>query len=250
MAAPGQTPKSDSGVAELQRVLAAYAQATGYTAANPGPIDGIVGTQTALAVIAMLPKIPNLPDAVRSMATVMPMMLATDDGKQAMFNLIRNNASGIAKAIVAMEVVRVTTGSGTPGTPTTSTGGKAAWAVVSNAAAMPGGALWLPVLTPGGSPAAALAIWYFDGFHLPFMKGANVFRVAVPRGSALAGGYENYVEIAPSASQPAYGTPVSRTTFFTATGQWWKTPFGMAAIGVGAAGAGFAAYKGARWVLG
>jgi hypothetical protein len=230
MAAPGQTP-SDSGVAELQRVLKAYVQVTGYTPADPGTVDGIVGVKTAMAVIAMLPRVPGIPEEVRAMAPVLSIMLATDDGKTQVYRTIKNNASTIAKAIIALEAYRVGTSSGSPATTATST------AIATNTFFNPGA-----IATAGGAIPGdpRVTIWFYDGFR-------KVYRVAVPK-AGLAG-FSNYVEVSPSASLPAYGTQVSRNAFMSATGRWWGTYPGMAGIGVGVIAATAVAYRAVRAVL-
>lgn len=109
MAAPGQTATSDATVAELQRVLTVYANATGYAPANPGPVDGIVGQRTALAVAAMVPRLPGLPAEVVAMAPLISLMLATDQGRNEIFALIKRNATNITRAVIALEAYRLAT---------------------------------------------------------------------------------------------------------------------------------------------
>lgn len=254
MAAPGQTPVSDSGVAELQRVLKAYVQITGYAPADPGTVDGIVGIKTAMAVIAMLPRVPGLPDEVRALAPVISLMLATEDGRSQAFGIIKRNAGTISKGIIAMEAYRVGTSSPTappPGTTPTSTSVKAntLWHPGANINAVTSGQVAPAITTAGGAIPTnpALAIWFFDGFHFFGFKNASVYRLAVPRGGL--NGFADYVEVAPSASQPNFGTQVSRTAFMAAVGQWWWTVPGMIAIGAALAGGGYAAYRGARALL-
>lgn len=112
MAAPGQTQVSDPAVAELQRVLIVYAQATGFTPALPGPVDGIVGTQTALAVMAMVPRLPGLPSEIVAMAPLISLVLATDQGRAEVFGLVRRNAANISRAVIVLEAYRLATGAG------------------------------------------------------------------------------------------------------------------------------------------
>ena len=118
MAAPGQTT-ADATVAELQRVLTVYANATGYAPANPGPVDGIVGQRTAFAVAAMVPRLPGLPAEVVAMAPLISLMLATDQGRNEIFGLIKRNATNITRAVIALEAYRLATQQ----QPTTSSGG-------------------------------------------------------------------------------------------------------------------------------
>lgn len=225
MPAPGQTaptpPKPDSGVAELQRVLKAYVAATGYTAADPGTVDGLVGIKTATAVAMMIPRIPDLPQTVRAMGPVMLMLMATEEGRANVYKMIRENASMLAAAIIAMEAYRAgttaTSGGGTapaaPGTPAPRTRFNEALTAVLVASA--------------GSPAVpampTTTIWWAaDG----------KYRIAVPQGTAL-GGYSGYVEVAPSLTRPNFGTQVTRTDFLKAIGHWWATPVGIGGLVAG-----------------
>lgn len=222
MPAPGQTaptpPKPDSGVAELQRVLKAYVAATGYTAADPGTVDGLVGIKTATAVAMMIPRIPDLPQTVRAMGPVMLMLMATEEGRANVYKMIRENASMIAGGIIAMEAYRAgtaATSSGTPaqGTPAPRTRfGEALTAVLVSAA---------------GSPAVpampTTTIWWAAN---------GQYRVAVPQGTSL-GGYSNYVEVAPSLTRPNFGTQVTRADFLKAIGHWWATPVGIGGLVAG-----------------
>lgn len=247
MAAPGQTPTSDSGVAELQRVLKTYAQITGYTPADPGVVDGVIGIKTTMAVIAIVPRVPGLPSEVTAMVPVMALMLAAEDTRTQVFNLIKRNASLITKAIIALEAYRVGTGTGTapPATTPTSTSIKAGtlWQPGANPYAATTMTATAPmVYTSGGAIPGdpTRAIWFRDAF-------TRRYRVAVPKQGLH--GFADYVEVAPSASPPASGTQVSRTAFMSAIGKWWGTLPGMIALGAVGVGVGFAAYKGARAVI-
>lgn len=221
MPAPGQTaatpPKPDTGVAELQRVLKAYVAATGYTAADPGAVDGLVGIKTATAVALMIPRIPDLPTVVQAMGPVMLMLLATDDGRTNVYKMIRENASTIAAGIIAMEAYRAgTAASSASGAPTTA--GATSPRVRFDAA------LTSALVSAAGSPAVpampATAIWWYDGTQ---------YRVAVPQGTAL-GGYSGYTEVAPSLTRPNFGAQVTRTDFLKAIGHWWATPAGISGL--------------------
>lgn len=116
MTAPGQTI-ADATVAELQRVLTIYAQATGFALAFPGATDGIVGQKTALAVAAMVPRLPGLPAEIVAMAPLISLILATDQGRTEAFALIKRNATTITRAIIALEAYRLATGGGGGGPP-------------------------------------------------------------------------------------------------------------------------------------
>lgn len=231
------TPKSDSGVAELQRVLKTYVQITGYQPADPGAVDGIIGVKTTMAVIAMLPRVPGLPAEVRALAPVLTLMLATAEGKQQAFDLIRKNAGSISKAVIALEAYRIGTATGTPGTTPSTT------AIKTGALNYAASLVWMGAApTPGGAVPAmpAASIWFYDSWK-------RTYRVAVPQGTLA--GFADYVEVAPAASRPNFGTEVGRGAFMSAVGQWWATPLGMAALGVLTLGGGYAAYRGARALL-
>lgn len=228
MPAPGQTaptpPKPDSGVAELQRVLKAYVAATGYAAADPGAVDGLVGPKTAMAVALVVPRIPDLPTAIKNMAPVMiGLVVAGGDKAAFVYKLIRENASTIAAGIIAMEAYRAGTaassGGTTPaqGTPAPRTAPRTRF----------NEALTAVLVSATGSPAVpampTTAIWWAAG---------NQYRVAVPQGTAL-GGYSGYVEVAPSLTRPNFGTQVTRTDFLKAIGHWWATPAGIGGLVAG-----------------
>jgi hypothetical protein len=244
MAAPGATPKSDSGVAELQRVLKAYVQLTGYAPADPGTVDGIVGARTAMAVIAMLPRVPGMPEEIRALAPVMALLLATADGQKQAYGIITRNAGTISKGIIALEAYRIGSGATTPPTPTAaSIKAGTLWQPGGNPYAVTSNTVTAPIVyTAGGAIPGnpAQAIWFYDLF-------SRNYRLAVPK-QGLSG-FSDYVEVAPSMSEPNAGVRVSRSAFMSATGRWWGTYLGMAAIGFGAIGASVVAYRGARAVL-
>jgi hypothetical protein len=229
MPAPGQTaptpPKPDSGVAELQRVLKAYVAATGYTAADPGTVDGLVGIKTATAVAMMIPRIPDLPQTVRAMGPVILMLLATDDGRANVYKMIRENASAIAGGIIAMEAYRASAATNSTSAPAATT------TTVTMAPGTPrtrfNEALASVLVAAAGSPAVpampTTTIWWAAN---------GQYRVAVPQGTSL-GGYSNYVEVAPSLTRPNFGTQVTRAEFLKAIGHWWATPVGIGGLAVG-----------------
>lgn len=244
--------KSDSSVAELQRVLTAYAKITGFTAADPGTADGIIGMKTVLAVVSILPRVPGLPREVTMMAPMIGLMLATEDGKTAAFKLIKSNAGLISKAIIAMEVYRTGSGSAPSPAPTATT---------PTVTSVKAGTIWAqggridpsmlaPVRVPGGSivntPGGPipgdpnLTIWFHDRIR-------KVWRIAVPKPGLH--GFNDYVEVAPAASAPAFGTEVNRMTFMSAVGKWYWTPGGMAAVAGGVLGLGALTFAGLRAVL-
>ena len=234
-------PKSDSSVAELQRVLKVYVQLTGYAPADPGTVDGLVGLRTVTAVIAMIPRVPGLPAELRAIAPVLTLMLATDDGKKQAFDLVKKNAGTISKAIIGLQIYQVGSQGGSPGTTPTTTS-------IKNGMQHAGALLAISGMQPPASSTSGgtvptnptTTIWFYDMW-------TRTFRVAVPRGTL--GGFTDYVEVAPAASRPNFGTEVSRGAFMSATGRWWGSPLGMAAIAVGVIGGGYVAYRVARALL-
>lgn len=210
--APGATTTANAKVAELQRVLAAYAKATGNVAANPGAADGIVGTKTILAVAAVLPHLPHLPQEIRILVTLAPIAVAVDSAREQAKRLITNNASTISKAIIATAVYQASQGKPPTGQ--------------------------LPILTAGNATvsqqmAMGQAIWFYDAKR-------GVYRIAVPRGLGNLGAA--YVEVAASTTAPTTGFQTTKTDFLTKTGQWYATPWGIGLLvgGGGAVVGGFA----------
>ncbi len=245
--APGETTptKADSSVAELQRTLKAYAQLSGYAPADPGPVDGIVGMQTALAVLMVVPRIPKVPDEIKAIAALGPLALSNDDMRTNVFKAITSYAGYISAAIIAAQAYQAVNNAGGPTTPpTTTTGGKKPGQYASVQQQMVNAVTgWQTQATPDGgaiptNPTSAIFFWDFW---------AQRYRVAVPRGAGLgAGGYQNYVEVSSAKSRPAVGTEVNRNTFMSATGKWWGTTGGIIGIALGAAAATGSAVVGVR----
>ena len=238
--APSETPpkpKADSSVAELQRTLKAYATLSGYAPADPGTVDGIVGMQTALAVLMVVPRIPKVPDEIKAIALLGPLALSNDDMRTQVFKTITNYAGYISAAIIAAQAYQAVNNAGGPTTTTTppKPGTKpphAALLAVGVPAVLTAVGGYQVQSTPGGgavptNPANAIFFWDFW---------TQSYRVAVPRGAGLgAGGYQNYVEVSNAKSRPATGTEVNRNTFMSATGKWWGTTGGIIGIAAGVA---------------
>lgn len=234
----GQLPPGPDTI-KLQKALTTFAQSTGFTLANPGRIDGIIDLKTVGAVVAVIPKVPGLPSEIRDVLPFLYLAAQYDTGTaDRLITLVHRYAAAIAKAVIAVGVHTVVTG-GAPQPPAPG-GGKASWALVSDAASTGGFHVYTPPGATGGGPLTS-TIWFYDRWK-------RTYRVAVPRGT-LAGEYKNYVEIAPSVARPAGGTEVSRSAFFSAVGQWWMTTPGMIAMGAGAIVLGGAAFYTARTVL-
>jgi hypothetical protein len=208
------TTTANRSVAELQRTLAAYAKATGNVAANPGAADGIVGTKTILAVAAVLPYLPGLPQEIRILATLAPIAVAVDSAREQAKTIITKNASTITKGVIATAAYQAYQGK----PPTGQLPVTAGQAVVT----MPNGV------------ATANAIWFYDPKRL-------VYRIAVPRGLGSLGA-PAYVEVSASSTPPQNGYQVTKNDFMVKTGQWYATPWGIGLLvgGGGAALGGFA----------
>jgi hypothetical protein len=202
-------------VKQLQQALTQYAKITGFAAANPGPADGFVGTQTLNAVIAMIPLLPKIPSEVKTLATLGPLLLINADAKAQAVKYVTQYAGMITNAIIGLATYQAGTGKlpttqppGTPATPTQLT--------VSTV---------LPTKLPGG---AGQTIFFLD-------RGRGLYRVAVRVGFAGLGAA--YTEVAPSATRPASGTEVTKSDFYKATGRWYATWWGISAIVGGGAAA-------------
>lgn len=194
----------NSNVKKMQQALATYAKVTGYAAANPGPVDGIVGTQTVNAVIAMIPMIPKLPSEIKTLATIAPIILVDADAMKRAKSFITSKAPEITKGIVGLAAYQAGTGTlPTPVNPPTQ----------------------LPVgpTAPGAATGGSNAIFFYDT-----RRGA--YRVAVPAG--LMGLGAAYREVAPTTVRPA-GREVSRNDFYVATGQWYATWWGIGLLVAG-----------------
>lgn len=209
---------ANAAVKQMQQALKVYAQGTGYSAADPGAVDGVVGTRTINAVIAMVPLLPSMPDEVKALAPLGPLIMTSADARSRATTFITRHASKIHAGIVGLAAYQVAvggqstnTGSGTP-------------------------PRWLPVgptaQTPPVAPSSS-AIFFYD-------RRRNVYRVAARIG--LSGlGAASYVEVAPSPTRPA-GTEVTRTEFMTLTGRWYATWWGVGLMVAGGAAAVGGAY--------
>lgn len=105
-----------AAVKSMQQVLATYAQGTGFSAANPGKIDGIVGQQTVSAVIAMVPLLPGLPSEVKTLAALGPIVFTSTSALNSAKAFITKNASKIRDGIIGLAAYQTIMGK-TPGVP-------------------------------------------------------------------------------------------------------------------------------------
>lgn len=194
-------PLPSSAVKNMQQALHAYATTVGFAPAEPGAIDGIVGDRTVNAVVAMVPLLPVIPAEIKSIAQLGPIALASPQVMAKAKTYIASNASKIRDGIIGLAAYQVATGK----TPKPS---------------LNINPLVVGVVVNPGSVSSS-AIWFYDSWK-------RQYRVALPAG--LQGLGAAYVEVMPSATQPAGGTQVSRTTFLTQIGKWYATFWGIGAI--------------------
>lgn len=198
-------------VKQLQQALTTYARVTGFSAANPGAIDGVVGIQTISAVIAMIPLIPKLPDTVKAIAPLGPLILINSDARARATKFITDNADKITNGIIGLAAYQA--GTGRLPVP------------VGPGNVGPGG---------GGTIMPSTTIFFLD-------RKRRVYRIAVPSATGLFGVHggnlgASYTEVAPSSTRPN-GTEVTKTDFLTATGQWYATWWGIGILALGGAAA-------------
>ncbi len=107
---------ADANIKALQQALAAYAAATNYPAANPGTIDGFIGPMTRMAVINVVPRLPKLPSAVKTILQYGSVAAVIPDIAKQIDSLIVQYASEITTAIKLLQIAQ------TPSPPATPTG--------------------------------------------------------------------------------------------------------------------------------
>lgn len=108
---------ASTAIKALQQALQSYAATTNYPLANPGPIDGFMGLQTRNAVLNILPRLPKLPSAVKTVlsfgvaASIIPDVAAQID------SIITQYAVEITTAIKLLQIAQ-TPSAPAPTTPT------------------------------------------------------------------------------------------------------------------------------------
>jgi len=100
----------NANVKSMQQALIAYANATGFSAANPGLADGFVGAKTVAAVAAMLPLLPGIPSELKTITQLAPLIMASPDALKQAGTFITKHASTIRNGIIGLAVVQVATG--------------------------------------------------------------------------------------------------------------------------------------------
>lgn len=113
----GYSTTCNPNVLTLQKSLKQFADARSYPTADPGTIDGIVGTKTLTAIIAIAPSLPKLPSFIKDALKFGPLLLLSDSTANPAKKLIADNASTINGAIVALQVYQTVTGSPPPPPP-------------------------------------------------------------------------------------------------------------------------------------
>lgn len=84
----------------LQSALKSLAQAANWPAADPGPIDGVVGVKTLTAVNAVINNVQEIPSTVRTALTVVLALAMTDaESRAKAFELVATYASELTTAI-------------------------------------------------------------------------------------------------------------------------------------------------------
>lgn len=101
---------TDANVKALQQALTKYAQGTGFTAANPGAVDGIVGLKTVTAVMAMVPLLPAVPSEIRQLAMLGPIVLSSPAALESAKSFVKKNANTLYKSVIGLAAYQVATG--------------------------------------------------------------------------------------------------------------------------------------------
>jgi hypothetical protein len=170
---------ANANVKAMQQALAAYATATNYPLANPGAIDGFIGPRTRDAVLAVLPRLPKLPSAVKSLLQYGAMVAVIPEVAKHLDDLIVSYASEITTALKLLQVVQ------TPATPGTPTGAGTTATPVVPATPAPGASLPAVPTPAAGLPATGALpapAWYKTG---PGMAALGVGATAVMASAIL-----------------------------------------------------------------
>lgn len=153
---------SSAAVQRLQQAMKSLSQAANWPAADPGPIDGIVGSQTTTALLVIINTVKEVPSSVKTaLSTALIAAQANANARAEAYSLVASYATALTTAILA--AIARYAGSTQPSAPT-SGGPKTpiaqvpipikAGTVKTSAAAAAGGTFWSP---PPGTP------WYKQG---------------------------------------------------------------------------------------
>lgn len=92
-----------AAVENLQRAMLALAQAANWPLANPGPIDGVVGTTTIAALGGIIQSVPDIPSNLKSiLAVALAAAQFNANAKAEAIQLIETYAAQLTTAITAM----------------------------------------------------------------------------------------------------------------------------------------------------
>lgn len=155
---------ASASIKALQQALAAYAAATNYPAANPGAIDGFLGAMTRAAVLAVVPRLPKLPSAVKSILQYGAVAAVIPEVAQQIDSLITTYAAEITTAIKLLQIAQ------TPSPPATPTGAGTTATTTTPSTTGPS------TTAPGSGVPGAAPSWYKTG---PGMAAIGVGATAV-----------------------------------------------------------------------
>lgn len=110
-----------ASVKSMQQALSTYAQGTGFTAANPGKIDGIVGAQTVNAVIAVMPLLPGMPSELKTLAVLGPIVFSDPSMLAKAKGFVTQHAAKIRDGVIGLAAYQLITGKGPKPAPVTIT---------------------------------------------------------------------------------------------------------------------------------
>jgi len=99
-----------ASVKSMQQALSTYAQGTGFTAANPGKVDGIVGAQTVNAVIAVLPLLPGMPSEIKTLAVLGPIIFSDPSALAKAKGFVTQHSGKIRDGVIGLAAYQVITG--------------------------------------------------------------------------------------------------------------------------------------------
>lgn len=192
-------------VAMMQKALRDWSVSKNLPAADPGPIDGIVGSRTLTALAAVMGSIPKFPAAVKS---IISMAIAAGTFKPDLLKPAFQAVTDAAK-IIAL--------------------------AIRGGMLLVGGGGTSPIKYPSGT------IYYFDA-ELGMFRVAIPMGTSLSGYSGL--GMATHQEVDPSVAEPSGAIRTNKGEFLTATGKtpWYKQPLaivglvagGLAVVGTGA----------------
>lgn len=180
-----------AAVENLQRALTALAQAAGWPAANPGPVDGIVGPRTLSALIAVVTNINEIPSQVKYLlAPALAIALTNDRAQAEAKRLVEQYAAELTAAVTAA-IARYAGSSQPANQPAASPTGPSK---TKQMALLPGvmspGSMLAPTTSAGLMPGSYLVA---PGTAKPFYKNWKTYAIAGGIAAALGIGYVAFV---------------------------------------------------------